>query len=155
MGFRVGAILVGCLILAAYIVGSGFWVQTSGVWYSTLQRPSWQPPNWVFGVAWPYNFSVLGVAVFVLPGKLTPSLTTVWLVSFAVSVIAALVWSQQFYGPHHLAAAAIALAVATLLTVPMLVMAFHAGTGIFLALIPYQLWLCVATSLSIGYAIKN
>jgi tryptophan-rich sensory protein len=51
--------------------------------------------------------------------------------------------------------AAISLAVTALLTIPMVAIAFQTKAWFGLILIPYQLWLIVATSLSIGYQVLN
>jgi tryptophan-rich sensory protein len=51
--------------------------------------------------------------------------------------------------------AGVALAAATVLTLPLVVVAFRAATWVGVALVPYQLWLAVATSLALGYASRN
>jgi tryptophan-rich sensory protein len=75
--------------------------------------------------------------------------------SLALSVVAALTWAYQFYVPHALTAAGFALAAATLLTLPLIVVAFRVSLLLGVALVPYQLWLAVATSLAFGYASRN
>jgi benzodiazapine receptor len=57
-----------------------------------------------------------------------------------------------FYGPHLLLASAFALVLATLFTIPLLVIAFRASPILGFAFVPYQLWIAVATSLAFGYA---
>jgi benzodiazapine receptor len=130
-------------------------VQSSGGWYDSLKRPAWQPPDVIFGLIWPYNFVLLGIAAWVVAQHLERASVVAWLCWFAASVAAALVWSQQFYGPHQLTVAAVALVVAALLTVPVLVITWHASTVIGALLVPYQLWMFVAASLSIEYARLN
>jgi len=41
---------------------------------------------------------------------------------------------------------------ATLFTLPLLVIAFRVSTALGVAFVPYQLWLAIATSLAFGYA---
>ncbi|NBO46273.1 MAG: tryptophan-rich sensory protein [Actinobacteria bacterium] len=148
-------VVAGLVLLACYVIGSGAWVQTSGSWYSSLARPSWQPPDWVFGVIWPYNFTILGIALFVVPGRLPANRLWLWVSFFAMSVIAALGWSYLFYVPHALAAASISLAVAALATLPLVWLVWSVSRPIALALVPYQVWLFLAASLSAGYASRN
>jgi tryptophan-rich sensory protein len=79
----------------------------------------------------------------------------VWIASLALSVVAALSWAYLFYVPHSLYASGFALSVATLLTVPLVVITFRASMPLGFALLPYQVWLALATSLAFGYASRN
>ena len=150
-GLRLWGFIAGLAIIAGYAIGSGFWVQTSGAWYQSLRRPPWQPPDIVFGLIWPYNFLLLGVAAWVVTQRLDRGATLWWLGWLLASVTCALIWSQQFYGPHHLGIAAFALAIGALLTLPVLAITWRASTLVGALLVPYQLWMLVAASLSAGY----
>ena len=74
---------------------------------------------------------------------------------FAVSVVAALVWAYQFYRPHDLSAASIALTGTVVLTVPMIVILFTVSIPMALAVLPYQVWVAVASTISWGYSKLN
>ena len=142
-------------LVVVYAVGAGRWVSTDAGWYRSLVQPPWQPPDVVFGLIWPYNFVMLAVAGWVVAGRDSRTDHVVWLISLALSVAAALAWAWLFYVPHSLTASGYALAIATLLTVPLVVVAFRASLPIGLALVPYQAWLAVATTLAFGYASRN
>lgn len=152
---RLGAAVIGVLLVVVYAAGSSFWVQTSGSWYSSLKRPFWQPPDVVFGLIWPYNFVVLGFAMVYIANRLSVTEVVSALVCFGLSVAAALAWSYLFYVPHQLGASAIALGTAAALTVPVLYFTFKASTLTGFLLLPYQLWVIIATSLAWGYARLN
>ncbi len=49
--------------VAAYAVLAGRWVCADPGWYSGLRKPAWQPPPWVFGVAWPAAVALGGAAL--------------------------------------------------------------------------------------------
>ena len=154
-GARVAAAALAVLIVVVYAVGSGRWVTTSSDWYASLQQPSWQPPPVVFGIAWAYNFLVLaivgvGMAVTGQQGRIVT-----YLVAFAGSVALALAWAYLFYVPHHLAAAAISLTACAAVTVVMVAAAFAERWWLGALLLPYLLWLAVASSLSWGYLRLN
>ena len=143
------------LLVVVYAIGAGSWVSTDGDWYRSLVRPPWQPPDVVFGLIWPYNFLMLAVAGWLVAARDSRTEHLVWIGSLALSVAAALTWAWLFYVPHSLTASGIALAAATLLTVPLTLMAFRVSTGVGIALVPYQAWLAIATSLAFGYAARN
>lgn len=146
-------IAIGAVIAAviAYAVLSGVWVGTDGSWYRSLEQPAWQPPSWVFGVIWPYNFVALAVVSSVIAWQATPLRVGVLLTFLVVSIAAAVAWAYLFYVPHELASAAIALSAAAVLTVPIVIIAFLTGPLWGVLLLPYQIWVALAASLSWGY----
>jgi tryptophan-rich sensory protein len=145
----------GIAIVAIYVIGSGLWVNTGDNWYRTLNQPSWQPPGYIFGIIWPYNFIVLGIAAVTIAQRATTTTTLIYLSFFALSVACALIWAYQFYGPHNLEFAVIALFGTALLTLPMLVIAFSTSIPIGFALVPYQVWVATAATLSYQYSKLN
>lgn len=148
-------VIINISLVATYAIGSGLWVNSGDGFYRSLKRPFWQPPDFVFGIAWPYNFLVLIIAGIIIANNASSLFRLSYTVAFAFSVITALVWAHSFYIQHNLILAAISLAVTALLTVPMVAIAFQTDWKIGLALLPYQLWLIIATSLSVGYKVLN
>jgi tryptophan-rich sensory protein len=147
--------VAGIAIVAIYVIGSGLWVNTGDNWYRTLNQPSWQPPGYIFGIIWPYNFIVLGIAAVTITQRATTTTTLIYLTFFALSVACALTWAYQFYRPHNLEFAVIALFGTALLTLPMLVIAFRTSIPIGFALVPYQVWVATAATLSYQYSKLN
>ena len=124
-------------------------------WYRSLTKPPWEPPDVLFGLIWPYNFVMIAVAGWAVASRESRTEHVVWLASLTLSVAAALTWAYLFYVPHSLYASGIALTAATSFTVPLVVLTFRASMPLGFALLPYQLWLAVATSLAFGYAAMN
>jgi tryptophan-rich sensory protein len=147
--------VIGVATVFVYAIGSGLWVNTGDNWYRSLNQPPWQPPDFIFGLIWPYNFVVLGIAAVTVSNQLSTTRAVVYLSIFALSVVFALTWAYQFYRPHNLFAASIALALVAILTLPMLYFIYQASMGVFLATIPYQLWVITAAYLSYNYAKLN
>ena len=155
MDFKLIAAAIGILFVFIYAFGSGIWVSSSPGWYASLNRPSWQPPSAIFGLIWPYNFTVLGIASYQVSRSLTKFENITWLVFFGLSIAAALTWAYQFYVPHNFLYASIALTAAALFTVPMLFLTFRATLTMGLLLVPYQIWIAIAASLAWGYLARN
>ena len=155
MDFKLIAATVGILFVFIYAFGSGIWVSSSPGWYSTLNRPSWQPPSAFIGLIWPYNFAALGIASYQVSRSLTRIENVTWLAFFGLSIAAALTWAYQFYVPHNFLYASLALTSAALLTLPMLLLTFRASLAMGLLLVPYQIWVAIAASLAWGYLAKN
>ena len=155
MDFKLIAAALGILFVFIYAFGSGIWVSSSPGWYSTLNRPSWQPPSAFIGLIWPYNFAVLGIASYQVSRTLTRFDNLTWLAFFGLSIAAALTWAYQFYVPHNFLYASLALTSAALLTLPMLLLTFRASLAMGLLLVPYQIWVAIAASLAWGYLARN
>jgi tryptophan-rich sensory protein len=151
MTFRTVAAAIGIALVLLYAVGSSLWVNTGDDWYSNLTKPSWQPPSYLFGLIWPYNFVVIGIASVLVAQRASKITTSIYLSFFALSVAAALTWAFQFYRPHNFLASAIALTAAALLTIPMTYIVATISVPMAIAFAPYQIWVGIAASLSWGY----
>src|SRR6056297_6219 len=143
---RVISAVVSVAIVLGYAAGSGWWVSSGSDWYQRLDRPSWQPPDVVFGLIWPYNFAALVAAGVAVAAYGTSTVRLVWLVGLAGSVIAALAWAYLFYVSHALWAAAVSLIVAAVVTIVVVGAAFATRTWAGAILVPYQVWLALAAS---------
>jgi len=146
---------IGVALVLIYVVGSGLWVNTGDGWYRGLNQPAWQPPDFIFGIIWPYNFVILGIASYQVSKSLTRIENVSWLVFFGLSVVAALNWAYQFYVPHNFTLATISLGLTALLTLPVLFLTFKASRVMGLLLIPYQIWVIIAATLAWGYLTRN
>jgi tryptophan-rich sensory protein len=146
---------IGVALVLIYVVGSGLWVNTGDGWYRGLNQPAWQPPDFIFGIIWPYNFIVLGYAAVIVSNRLGSALVATYLIVFAISVACALTWAFQFYRPHNLEAASTALTCVAVLTIALVVIASRASWPLAFALMPYQIWVSIASFLSWSYARLN
>ena len=146
---------IGVALVLIYVVGSGLWVNTGDGWYRGLNQPAWQPPDFIFGIIWPYNFIVLGFAAVIVSNRLSAALVATYLTVFAITVACALTWAFQFYRPHNLEAASTALSCVAVLTFVLVVIASRASLPLALALLPYQVWVLIASFLSWTYARLN
>jgi len=148
MSLRYAIAASGIALVLIYATGSGLWVNTGDNWYASINKPSWQPPGFVFGIIWPYNFIVLGIAAVVIAQRATTSTSLTYILFFALSVAAALTWAYLFYRPHNLTGAAIALTLTALLTIPMTYILFTISIPMAIAVMPYQVWVAIAAALN-------
>jgi tryptophan-rich sensory protein len=152
---RTGVLLaIGSVVtVTAYGVLASRWVSSDPGWYDALKKPAWQPPDWVFGVAWPYNFLALAVSGVVLALTATTQSAGTWLAVLVVNAGLALGWAYLFYVPHALWPAAAVLSASAVLAWVLVVLAWQAVPWTGAVLVPYAVWLSVATSLAAGFAV--
>jgi tryptophan-rich sensory protein len=148
MSLRYAIAASGIAIVLIYMIGSGLWVNTGDSWYSNINKPTWQPPGFVFGIIWPYNFIVLGIAAVIIAQRASTTTSLTYILFFALSVTAALTWAYLFYRPHNLTGAAIALTLTALLTIPMTYILFTISIPMAIAVMPYQVWVAIAAALN-------
>ena len=147
--------LAWCALVVAFAALSNVWNGHEPGWYASLARPSFQPPDIVFGLMWPLSFLLL-LVVGATTVRTAPT-GAAWTATgvLAVSVALALGWAYLFYVPHSLVAAAACLAGAAVLTWVLLAVVARIEVWGALALTPYAVWLSVATALSVAYARLN
>jgi tryptophan-rich sensory protein len=149
MRLAIACVLV--LAVVAYAALSGLWVTNSSGWYLSLVQPPWQPPNWIFGVIWPYNFVMLGYVSVRFANAAPLAEMWVWTVTLIVTVTTAILWSYTFYQVKNLGLAAAFLAITASATLVLSVLIFRFDSVLGLFFVPYQLWLITAASLAVGY----
>jgi len=82
---------------------SGFFTVT-GVesWYQTIQKPSWNPPNWIFGPVWTTLYVMMGIALFLVWKEDTSEeLKKIALALFAVQLTLNFFWSFIFFNQQQ------------------------------------------------------
>ena len=152
--WRTFSAVIGIACVLVYAGGANYWNKQDG-WYQSLNQPWWQPPSVVIGLIWPYNFIVIGIALYTIASKASPVVVAIALSLFAASVFTALRWSYLFYEVHDLQGAAFSLLVTAILTIPILAMTFSQSIKVGIALIPYQIWIFTAAALNVSYAQNN
>ena len=89
--------LVVCVLIcfAAAAIG-GIWTSRSvGTWYKEIEKPSWNPPSWVFGPVWTALYLMMGISLWLVWRERAPALP---LGLFAVQLVLNAAWSGLFFG---------------------------------------------------------
>ncbi|HGE72528.1 TPA: tryptophan-rich sensory protein [Candidatus Poribacteria bacterium] len=142
------AISIG-VCLAAGFIGSIFTNASIPTWYMTLEKPSFNPPNWLFGPVWTALYILMGIAAFLVwrAGLGEPKARTA-LIIFIIQLILNVLWSVAFFGFRSPIAGLVVIVilwVAILLTILSFVkVSIIAG----ILLIPYILWVSFASILN-------
>lgn len=81
------------------VLGAGGMVTEIGTWYRNLSRPSWQPPDWLFGPAWTTIF-VCASSAFVMAWRAEPVGSAHWVMAgvFLLNGVLNFAWSWLFFG---------------------------------------------------------
>jgi benzodiazapine receptor len=136
--------------LFAY-AGSLFTPVPGSEWYyQTLQRPTWNPPDWLFPPVWSLLFLMMAVAFALVLSARNSSGRLPWsaISVFVAQLILNLAWSASFFGLHS---PQLALGVITLLWLMIVSTMVQFRRIVPLAswlLVPYLLWVSFAAYLN-------
>lgn len=143
-----GPLLVSAVV-ALLVAGAGGAATDLGPWYRDLVKPSWQPPDFLFGPAWTLIFALCAItAAQCWRRTADPAARRRLLAAFVVNGALNIAWSVLFF---HLQRPAWALAEVALLWLSILVLA-KVCAGIWRPsrwlLAPYLAWVSFAAVLN-------
>lgn len=143
------------LCLAVGMLGS-FWTQeTVSTWYPTLIKPSWTPPDWLFGPVWTILYIMIGVSGWLIYEAEQSAERTITLIFYAIQLILNLAWSFLFFSLRSPILGLIDIIPLCLFIALTIVNAWRVRRLASLLLIPYLIWVMYATSLNTAIWLLN
>ena len=141
---------------AVAVAALGASATTIGPWYYGLTKPSWQPPDWLFGPAWTVIFALAGWSgVLAWRAARSVGQRRLILSLFAVNALLNVLWSELFFHLRRPDWALIETA-PFLLSIVVLIAALAPISGLASkVLIPYLLWVAFATVLNLAIVRLN
>jgi len=140
----------------AGVIGSVFTISSIPTWYATLQKPSFSPPNWIFGPAWTTLYFLMGVAAFLVwrhgfeKKEVRRALTI-----FGGQLVLNALWSIIFFGLHNPFWAFIEIIVLWLAILWTIFAFYKISRATAYLLLPYILWVSFAAYLNYSIWILN
>lgn len=138
----------GALALGSWLMDNGPMTE----WYRNLNQAPWTPPGWVFGVAWTtimICFSIYLAVLFSIKNTLTLK------VLFLVQLLLNISWNYIFFNRHWILFGLVVIALLTLLIAYFIKRYYPEHPKLQLLLLPYFVWLCIATSLNFFIYLYN
>ena len=142
--FQQALVLLGFIVLTFLAPLAGAFTPP-GAWYQTLNKPSWNPPPWIFGPVWTLLYLGMAVAAWLVwkRGGQGQALR-LYLVQLALNAA----WTPVFFGAHQLGAAFIVI-VCMWIAIFLTQRAFQAvSRPAGLLLLPYLAWVSFASVLN-------
>ena len=118
-------------------------------WYVTLNKPSFNPPNWVFAPVWTLLYIMMGVAAGMIWTSNSEEQTTKKALGFfAIQLGLNALWSYLFFGLHNPLLALIEIILLWLMIFETynLFKKIHKTAGFLM--LPYLVWVSFATILN-------
>lgn len=130
-------------------IGSIFTTPAIKDWYPTLVKPSFNPPNWLFGPAWSVLYILMGIALYLVWQKQDKNKKWAYIFFFSQLVLNAL-WSIIFFGSHNLGLAFAEIVLLWLMILLTSVSFYKILKPAAYLLIPYLAWVSFAAILNIA-----
>ena len=130
-------------------LGSIFTNQSLKTWYTTIKKPSWNPPNWIFAPVWTTLYLMMAVAGWLVWEKQSPQVFSLPLILFFIQLILNGFWSVIFFGMQKMGLA-VAEVILLWIFILMTIISFWELVPLAGALlIPYLLWVSFAFFLNL------
>ena len=134
----------------AGIIGSLFTTPAIPTWYRGLKKPSFTPPNAVFGPVWITLYLLMGVAVFLVwrEGFSQAGVTAAFIV-FWGQLALNILWSVVFFGLKSLLGGIVVIGLLWMAILASIILFFGVSPVAGGLLIPYIVWVSIAANLNL------
>ena len=151
--FKLLASLALPLVLGA--IAGLFTAEAVPEWYETLNRPPFNPPNWLFGPVWTTLYMLLGISLFLIWKQSASKERNLAIFVFLLQQALNFGWSFIFFYFNMIGFALIEIILLWISIIVMLVLFYKIKPMTAYINIPYLIWVTFATILNASYYILN
>jgi tryptophan-rich sensory protein len=144
------------ICLLAGFVGSYFTLPAIPTWYASLNKPFFNPPNWIFGPVWTALFIMMGIAAALVWEKgIAKGEVRLALAFFAAQLFFNVIWSILFFGAQAPLYALFDIVILWVLILMTILKFFPLSGAAAWLLVPYILWVSFASFLNLTIVLLN
>jgi tryptophan-rich sensory protein len=143
--------LIISIAIPLIIGGSSGFFTTAEIpgWYQTINKPSWNPPSWIFGPVWTTLYILMGIALFLIwRSDSNPEFKRTAIMLFAIQLVLNFFWSFIFFKQHQIGLALVEI-IAMWLFILLTIFSFAKINNLAAwLLVPYISWVSFASILN-------
>lgn len=137
-------------------LGSLFTASSVSTWFTTLVKPSFSPPNWLFGPVWTILYFMIGVSLFlVCTTKANKNLKKKAYWIFGIQLVLNTMWSIAFFGAKNPGFAFVVIVLLWIAILLNIIEFYKIKKFAGYLLIPYILWVSFASVLNLAIFLLN
>ncbi|MDZ4807048.1 MAG: TspO/MBR family protein [Bacteroidota bacterium] len=143
-------LIIAIIIPVAVGAVSGFFTSSEiPGWYQTINKPTWNPPSWLFGPVWTTLYILMGIALFLVwKSDASQSVKKTAIILFAAQLVLNFFWSFIFFNQHQIGWAVVEI-ITMWVFILLTIFAFAPISKIAAwLLVPYISWVSFATILN-------
>ena len=146
-------ILFGLITYSASVIGGLVTVGFKEPWYSLINKPTFNPPSWVFAPVWTTLYLMMTIAIWLFWHSRNKDMNTIYI--YFIHIVFNTTWSIVFFGLHQIFLALIVLIILIGLIIVLIVRFKRVNFVSYYLMIPYLLWCCYALFLNFNLLILN
>ena len=139
------------LPLALGAIAGMFTAKAVPEWYASLNQPSFNPPNWIFGPVWTLLYILMGISLFLIWQTPPGEARTLAMAVFFVQLLLNFAWSFLFFYFNRIGLALVEIILLWCAILVMVVLFYRIRPWSAYINIPYLLWVTFATILNAAY----
>ena len=149
--------LIACIALPVIVGGvSGFLTLDSiSGWYATLVKPSFNPPNYLFGPVWTLLYILMGVSFYLVLNQPQSKERSLAFAIYGIQLFLNFWWSIIFFSFKRVDFAMVEIVVLWITIIVMISIFFKVKKQAAYLQIPYLLWVSFASALNLGILLLN
>jgi len=124
-------------------------------WYTTLVRPSFAPPSWVFAPVWTVIYCLMGISLYLIWSEARIRPIKVPINLFSIQLILNAAWSFLFFGLESTLAGFVGIVILWLAIIGTMMSFYRVSKTAFLLFVPYILWVSFAALLNYQFMRLN
>lgn len=142
--------LVLCILIPLAVGGLSGYLTTSNIasWYATLVKPSFNPPNNIFGPVWSVLYLLMGISFYLALNNAKPENKSKIIFVFAIQLVLNFFWSIIFFNLHQLGFALTEIVFLWISILAMIITFYKTNKLAAYMNVPYLLWVSFATFLN-------
>ena len=146
-------ILFLIITFSASLIGGLATVTFKEPWYSLLNKPIFNPPDWVFGPVWTILYLLMTVSIWMYWHSINKEMNTVYI--YFIHLVFNATWSIVFFAFHNMILALLVLVMLISLIINLIIRYRRVTMMSSYLMIPYLLWCCFALILNTSLIILN
>ena len=146
-------LLFGLITYSASFIGGLVTISLKEPWYSSLIKPSFNPPGWIFAPVWTTLYLMMTMAIWFFWHSKKRDLNTIYI--YFIHIVFNTTWSVIFFGLHNILFALIILVFLICLIIILILRFKRVNMLSFYLMIPYLLWCCFALFLNFNLLVLN
>jgi len=146
-------ILFGLITFSASVIGGLVTVGFKEPWYSLINKPTFNPPSWVFAPVWTTLYLMMTIAIWLFWHSKNKNINTLYI--YFIHLIFNTTWSVVFFVFHKIFLALVVLMILIVLIIILILRFKRVNIVSYYLMIPYLLWCCYALVLNFKIFLLN